>query len=286
MSNIIVRTLPIQAELGEGLHWDDTRQCLWMVDIHGRRIIQWDTLSTTWREWQTPQRVGWVIPLPGSDQLMAGFQEGFARIRLHDAGTLDIEWVARPFGDRHEQRLNDAKMDSSGAIWAGSLNNNNEQQDDGCLFRLDPSGQVSVHDTGYKVCNGPAISPDERLMLHTDSARRTIYAFDLDVQAGSIGNKRVWKRFTEAEGYPDGMTFDASGNVWIAHWSGACVSCFALDGRQIHRIPVPAPHVTNVCFGGLGRNRLFATTARTGVEENVLKMHPESGNTFELLLVD
>jgi len=53
--------LEVNAELGEGLHWDFERQRLWMVDIHGRRVMCWNPASPDWDEWAMPQRVGWVI---------------------------------------------------------------------------------------------------------------------------------------------------------------------------------------------------------------------------------
>ena len=54
----------------------------------------------------------------------------------------------------------------------------------------EPDGSWSVVDAGYMVANGPAISPDERTLLHTDSARRTVFAFDLDVASGRVARSR------------------------------------------------------------------------------------------------
>lgn len=251
--------LPVEAHLGEGLHWDAGRSVLWMVDIHGRRLIQWDLASPTWREWSTPQRIGWAIPRSGTDELLLGLQEGMALARVDELPNL--RWVARPFEGRPELRLNDAKADASGAVWAGSMNNEDDSRSDGSLFRLSPLGEWTVHDQGYRVANGPAIDPDGRLLLHTDSARRTIYAFDVDTSAGALSNRREWKRFERDEGYPDGMCFDAEGCVWVAHWGAGCISRFAADGRLIRRVQLPVRNITNLCFAGPQRDRLFVTSA-------------------------
>lgn len=120
-------------------------------------------------------------------------------------------------------------------------------------------------------------------MLHTDSGRRTIYAFDLDASAGQLSNKRVWKVFTEAEGYPDGMCFDAEGCVWVAHWGGGCVSRFDMDGTLLNRVSLPTSNVTNVCFGGVGLDRLFVSTARVGLTPEQLQAQPDAGNLFEIV---
>jgi xylono-1,5-lactonase len=268
--------------LGEGLHWDVGRGALWFVDIHGRRLLCWDGRSRSAREWALSQRIGWVIPEPWGDSLLVGLQEGIARI-TPDEGQRPLEWLARPFEGRPQMRLNDAKADGVGAIWTGSLNNDDEARSDGALYRFDPDGRFTLVDSGYTVANGPAISPDGATMLHTDSGRRTIYAFDLDQAAGKITNKRIWKRFEANEGYPDGMCFDADGCVWVAHWGGGCVSRFQADGRLLTRVELPASLITNVCFGGERFERLFVSSARAGLSSDRLSKEPAAGSLFEII---
>jgi sugar lactone lactonase YvrE len=273
--------------LGEGLHWDALAGCLWMVDIHGRQLIRaLDEAGSPPQRWPLAQRVGWAIPCRDGSALLLGLQEGFARVALPlpAPGTLlQTNWVHRPFGGHTALRLNDAKADASGAVWAGSLNNDDESRSDGCLFRLGTDGNFTVVDEGYTVANGPALRADGRLMLHTDSGRRTLYAFDLDVEAGTASGKRVWRRFADDEGYPDGMCFDAEGCVWVAHWGAGCVSRFSADGALLRRIALPARHVTNVCFGGRALDRLFVSTARAGLSEAALAAQPLAGALFEIL---
>jgi D-xylonolactonase len=274
-------------QLGEGLHWDAGTSRLWMTDIHGCRIWCGEVDQGNWRSVLVPQRVGWVIPCVGGDVLLAGLQEGFARLHGAMGGdaqdSLRIEWVARPFEGQGALRLNDAKADASGAVWAGSLNNDDESRSDGCLFRLGTDGSLTVVDAGYTVANGPAIHPEGRWMLHTDSGRRTIYAMDLDVAGGMVGGKQVWKVFAQDEGYPDGMTFDAEGCVWVAHWGAGCVSRFDSAGGLLARVALPALDVTNVCFGGPRLDRLFVSTARVGLSPERLATEPLAGSVFEVL---
>lgn len=274
-------SLYLKSFLGEGIHWDSLAQNLWGVDIHGMRLWRWNLLSSMPDFWQMKQRIGWVLPTSKKGQLLLGLQGGFA---LADADNpACFTWLHQPFLHNPALRLNDAKADSSGAVWAGSLNNDDESQSHGCLYRLGVSGELSLVDDGYQVANGPAIAVDGKLMLHTDSGRRTIYAFDLDAPAGKLSNKRVWKVFSEDEGYPDGMCFDADGAVWIAHWGAGCISRFSVDGRLLRRITLPASNVTNVCFAGPKLDRLFVTTARAGLTQEALKEQPEAGNLFEVL---
>lgn len=273
--------LDFRGSLAEGLHWDARRDRLWFVDINGQRIACWRPGDSSWREWPAPQRVGWIIPTIDDDSLMAGFQQGVVRVNL--SGELRFEWLCRQFADSPSLRLNDAKADASGALWAGSLNCDDESRSDGALFRIDAAAeQAVVVDTGYRVANGPAIHPGGRWMLHTDSGRRTIYAFDLDVERGQATHRRVWKVLDDAEGYPDGMTFDAEGCLWLAHWGAGCVSRYSSDGQLLRRVELPTSHISNVCFGGDRLDRLFVTSARVGLTAQQLDAQPTAGALFEI----
>ncbi len=269
-------------QLGEGLHWHAETGHLLGVDIHGCMAWRWPVGSGAAQLRHLAQRIGWVLPTANPNKLLLGLQGGFALADAQDPAQ--FEWLHQPFLQNPSLRLNDAKADNTGAVWAGSLNNDDESQPDGCLFRLGTDGQLTVVDTGYSVANGPAINADSTLMLHTDSGRRTIYAFDMDAPKGQLSNKRVWKVFAEAAGYPDGMCFDAEGCVWVAHWGGSCVSRFALDGALLTRVSLPTSNVTNVCFGGEGLDRLFVSTARVGLTLEQLQAQPDAGNLFEIVI--
>src|SRR3546814_1311660 len=84
-----------------------------------------------------------------------------------------------------------------------------EREATGALYRLDPNLDWQRMDRGYVVTNGPAFSPNYRTLYHSDTAKGTIYAFDLSPD-GKIANKRVFATIPEGDGYPDGMTCDRS----------------------------------------------------------------------------
>ena len=126
-------------------------------------------------------------------------------------------------------RFNDGKVDRSGRFWAGTMDDE-ERQASGTLYRFDAGLTWAAVDRDYKVTNGPAFSPSGERMYHNDSGRQVTYVFDLD-RDGNAANRRTFLQFGEGDGYPDGMTVDSEGCLWIAFWDGGCVRRFSPDGR-------------------------------------------------------
>jgi sugar lactone lactonase YvrE len=214
MADTAWQQLPLPLlELGEGPLWDEAAARFLVVDIHGRAVHAWNPASGATRAWQLPERIGWLIPRRDGDGYVAGLQSGFVRLWLEP--RLRIEPIGSPHPGEPHVRLNDAKADPWGRIWAGSMNNENHARPDGRLARLDPDGHIEIVERGLRICNGPAISADGRVLMHTDSGPRTIHRYQLDAD-GRLSDKTPWCRFGAHEGAPDGMSFDADGGLWIA----------------------------------------------------------------------
>ena len=227
-----------------------------------------------------PYKVGWLVPRRAGGWL-AGFDQGVAALRLHEGGGTTVEWLHRLHDADSPMRLNDAKADTKGRLWFGSMNDIDTSAGEGVFYRLTGAAPPMPVDSGYGVTNGPTFSADGRTLYHTDSVAATIYAFDVS-DAGELSNKRVWCRFQLGEGYPDGMTTDAEGHVWVAHWGGARVTRRDARGAVVRTVEVDAPNVTNVTFGGPRFSDLFITTARDGLGAAALAAAPLSGALFVL----
>lgn len=270
---------PADLSLGEGPLWDAASQRFFFVDIHGCAVHAWTPETDRRQSWKTPERVGWLIPRKDGDGFVAGFQSGFVRLWLEP--SLRWEPLAQPHPERPEVRLNDAKADAHGRIWAGSMDNDDPGRRQGQLARLNVDGSCEVLEKDIYIANGPAIAPDASWMLHTDSFLNTVYHYALDA-AGNLGAKTVWRTFSDAEGTPDGMTMDAQGHVWIAFWGGACIRRFTPAGECLQTIPMPASQITSISFGGEDLKTMLVTSARVGLDEETLRQYPLSGSVFTL----
>lgn len=267
--NVVERTT--RDRLGEGPVWIPSRGAVVWVDILGQVVNQLDLTSQVVSLTEVGEPIGWVLPRSDNPLFVAGFKSGVGLLDL-DHGSYRI--VARPEIDRPANRFNDAKVDPQGRIWAGTKCEDDEPT--GAFYRIDSDFAWERVDDGYGVTNGPTFSSDGKVLYHTDSAARSVFAFDLD-EDGHLDNKRIWLQFEDAWGYPDGMTTDAEGCIWIARWGGGGVSRFSPDGRLIRSIDLPATNITSCTFAGEALDRMFVTSSMIDCEHEEL-----AGALFEV----
>ena len=252
----------LRDKLGEGTLWSARDNAVYWTDIIAPALNRLSLADGSIDRWAMPEPIGWVAERQAGG-FITGLQSGFARLMLD---PLAIE----PFGDPEQHlpgnRMNDGKADADGCIWCGTMDMA-EQEDSGAFYRLDPDGRWIQMDRGYRVPNGPAFSPCGNWLYHTDSARQTVFRF-ARTEGGGLSHREVFIQFGDADGYPDGMTVDADGHLWIAHWGGSRVSRFTPEGKLDRAIPLPAQQVTNICFAGAGLNRMFVSSAAVGLPDS------------------
>jgi len=267
----------VHAVLGEGPVWVAREAALYWLDIKGRKIFRLGEEDGSFAQWPTPMRVGSIAPRRNGG-FVAGTDEGIAII---DPAAGRFEIVANPEEALPGNRFNDGKVDRRGRFWAGTMDDS-ERAATGTLYCVGPDFAWTAVDRDYKVTNGPAFSPDGTIMYHNDSARQVTYAFDLDAE-GQASNRRTFLQFGPGDGYPDGMTVDAEGCLWIAFWDGWCVRRFSPDAQWIETVRMPVQRPTSCAFGGLDLDRLYITSASIDLDEEALKMQPNAGGLFMLI---
>jgi sugar lactone lactonase YvrE len=266
---------PVGALLGEGPLWDPRIKRLVFLDIKGERIFLFDPTTEEIAAMDAPGMVS-ALGLRAAGGYIAARKEGFAALSLAE-GSVDVVAIAAPEADRPRNRFNDGKVDPFGGFWAGTMDNLEEDATAGSWWRLDAKRRATRLDRDFHVTNGPAFDPDRGRVYLTDSARRTIFVAALEEAA--IRNKRVFREFGEADGYPDGMEVDRNGDLWVAFWDGGSVRRFSPEGSLVEEVAIPAPRPTSVAFA---QDRVYVTSARVGLEAGTLTQFPDSGGLFEI----
>lgn len=266
--------LKYNARLGEGIHWDDTNKLIWFVDIHSKRLLSL-SLKKEIKTYQLSQKIGWVLTINNEKNLLLGLEQGVALFDPSKNGKI-LGWVKK-FNKNPKLRLNDAKADRFGNIWGGTLNDKNENSDDGFFYILKNNGDFKILEKNYNVPNGPVILHESNSILHTDSLKRVIYEYKVDFKNFVILEKNTFKQFIDQDGYPDGMTKDRNGNIFVAMWGNGIIKKLDPLGNEISSIQLPVDNVTNLCFCGRKLDRLFATSAKSKNNNEL------DGSIFEII---
>ncbi|MGW2489186.1 SMP-30/gluconolactonase/LRE family protein [Streptomyces sp. NPDC001606] len=253
-----------EARLGEGPTWDAAAGRLLWLDILGMRIHTYDPVTGRRTSRTTEQHVGAAKPRAGGG-LVLNLRDGVGLLDPDDT----FRWL------HHEpvpgRRANDAAVAPDGSLWAGTMRYD-ETAGGGTLRRVTGAGEVRTVLPDVAVSNGTGWSPDGRLMYYIDSPTRRIDVFAYDGER--VHDRRPLVEIEEGAGFPDGLTVDAAGCVWVALWDGSAVRRYTPAGELDRVITLPTPRTTACAFGGPGLTDLYVTTARTGLTAP----HPLSGS--------
>ena len=274
MSGGPVSIAPVGAMLGEGPVWIEREQALYFVDIKGPRVFRFDPATERLRSWQAPRQVGWVLPA-NDGSLVAGLQDGIHRF---DPATGTFDLLVEVESDRPSNRLNDACTDPAGRIWFGSMDDG-ERERSGSYYVYHRGTLTKTTLPPVSITNGPAISPDGRILYHVDTLGGGIYASDV-AEDGATGGTRLLAQIEASDGHPDGVTVDSEGCVWAGLFGGACARRYAPDGKLVQTISFPVSNITKLAFGGADLRTVYATTARLHLKPEQLEREAEAGNLF------
>lgn len=234
--------------------WHPDEHCLYWVDIPAAKLFQFYPETGETNTFDTGSAVGgYTIHEDGS--LLLFMAEG--AVKLWRNGDV-VETVIESLPEEHGNRFNDVIADPEGRVFCGVMSTDKRA---GRLYRLDPTGDITVVVDNTGTANGMGFSPDLTLLYFCDSHERTMSVFDYDRNTGNISNRRVILRTEGDEGKPDGMTVDAHGFIWSARWDGHRLVKMTPDGKPLEQVRFPVKKVSCVTFGGDDLTDMYVTSA-------------------------
>jgi len=263
-----------QCELGEGPLWVPQEQCIYWVDIINKTLHRIHLDGSGHRQWIFDSEIS-SIHQRSKGGFIATFREGFAFVDLPSGNVTPI---VSPEASFDGNRYNDAKTDDRGNLWAGTMDDG-EHFKSGALYKLHPNLSWQSLDEGYCITNGPAFSQCGRYVYHTDTAKRVIYRLNVN-DDDTILSKEIFITLPEKDGFPDGMTVDERGDLWVCHFSGAKVSKFSAQGQCLEQYHMPVSNITSCTFVGDNLNKIVFTTARAGLSKEKLLTEPSAGGLY------
>lgn len=235
-------------------------------DIPNNRVMRYDDVAGTVAAFEAPSNFANGHTLDREGRVISCEHLTRSVIRREHNGSQTV--LADRFNGRRLNSPNDVIADSKGNVWFTDPTYGISTPYEGSLadsevgyrnvYRLNCNGQLDAVVTDLQQPNGLALSRNEQTLFVVDSGVQParLMAYKLDPEA----NLQAGRLFSEcSDGMYDGLRVDSAGHIWTSAGDG--VHCLDHDGRLIGKILIPET-VSNVCFGGLGRNRLYITATR------------------------
>ncbi|WP_235075753.1 SMP-30/gluconolactonase/LRE family protein [Asticcacaulis sp. AC460] len=250
----------------EGPVWFPMMRSLVWSDIPNDRMLRWDETTGGVGVFRSPTGYSNGNTVDRQGRLVTCEHGGRRVTRTEHDGSVTV--IVDRFDGGRLNSPNDVVVSSDGSVWftdpTYGIDTDYEghkavsEQDGSHVYRVDPLGHVTRVLTDFIKPNGLAFSPDEKRLYVVDSGRthvpdgpRHIRVFDV-AEDWSLSGGDV---FADNGNY-DGLRIDSDGRVWTS--ATEAVHCYEPDGTLLGEIFIGEP-VSNVCFGGAKRNRLFIT---------------------------
>ena len=261
--------------LGESTLWISRFDSIFFVDIKKKKILSLHTKKNKKNIFKVDKEIGFISFIE-KNIFVFGLKSEIRIVDLKKRETI----ISIPIElNKPNNRINDGKVDPSGRLWFGTMDNFEKKQT-GSLYCLDSYFNLHKVDSKYFITNGPAFI-DKDNFYHTDSKKKIIYRIRINKKF-KIVKKTIFLKFSKSEGSPDGMTTDIKNNLWVCHYHASKISVYDLKGNKIHQINLPAKNITNCTFGGHDNRELFVSTARKGMSNKEIKQFPLSGSLFKI----
>ncbi len=262
-------------KLGEGPVWDATRNEIYWIDITMGEIHQYTFTNNSFKTYSVNEQIG-CIAICKNAELIVASKSG---IGVLDRENDQIKIVHQPENHLPYNRFNDGKCDVEGRLWAGTMAID-ESIGAGSVYVFD---QQKSHKKieAVTISNGIAWNIDNTIMYYIDTPTFEVVSYQFERSTGAISNKRGVIQIPKSDGYPDGMTIDNEGMLWIAHWDGWQVTRWNPNtGEKLTQIKLPVSRVTSCTFGGVDLKDLFITSASVGLTIEELQKQPLAGSLF------
>jgi sugar lactone lactonase YvrE len=261
--------------LGEGPVWDHHNRVIIWVDILKGESHEYNPYEKTFYTLSVGECIG-SVALCKDGNFIAALQSGFAIINRR---TGQIKKIFNS-GDDLDIRFNEGKCDPAGRFFAGTMSMS-KKKGKGSFYKLETDGIVTKVLDGLSIPNGMAWRADNKIFYHIDTPTSQVCSYDYDIKTGNISNKKTVITIPSNEGFPDGMTIDTEGMLWIAHWNGGQISRWNPDsGEKLLSIPLPVSNVTSCNFGGDDMSDIYITSARVILNDEEIKQQPLAGSLF------
>lgn len=253
------------ARWSEGPAWFPAGRYLVWSDIPNNRMLRWDETDGSVSTFRQPSNNSNGNTTDAQGRLVTCEHLARRVTRTEHDGSITV--IADSYQGKRLNSPNDVVTHSDGSIWftdpsygimADYEGEMADPEIDGCyVYRIDPSGQITIVADDYVKPNGLAFSPDESTLYIADTGASHDHDGPRHIRRHGVSGGRLSGGEEIAvctAGFFDGFRLDRDGRIWSSAADG--VHCLTAEGTLIGKVRIPEI-VANVCFGGPKLNRLF-----------------------------
>ncbi|WP_251342822.1 SMP-30/gluconolactonase/LRE family protein [Haloplanus halophilus] len=252
MSTDIAIVADYGCQVAEGPIWHPDDEALYWIDVPAGSLFRYRPATGEHAHvFEADVIAGITVEADGSLLL---FEDGGVVRRL-DTGT----WEADPVLELPEEsdtRFNDVVADPAGRVFAGTMPTESRP---GRLYRIDPDGTYHRLVDDLAIPNGLGFTPARDGLYVTESEARRIRRYAYEEATGRLSDRTAFAA-VDRDGLPDGLTVDATGDVWSAEWNGGQVVRYDDSGAVVETVACPAETVSSLTFGGENYETAYVTT--------------------------
>ena len=278
MSEVAVSVLSdIACMLGEGPAYDARTDTLFWFDILQRKLFEKPLSGMETVVHDLPVMASALADVDERRQVLVT-ETG---LQLRDRASGILEMLVEVEADRPDTRSNDARPHPSGALWFSTMGRKGEEQAGAIYWFF--KGEVRRLFSHITVPNSICFSPDGTIGYFSDTHENRLYRVACDPETGRpVDDPVLTIEGRERPGSMDGSVVDAEGILWNARWGGGRIDAWSPRGELIRSVPMPARQISCPVFIGREANRLAATSAYEGMDEDERKADPQAGKLFLL----
>jgi sugar lactone lactonase YvrE len=256
--------------LGEGPVWVAAEARLYWFDIKACKLSWYEPEGGAHGAFTLPVRASAAAPRTSGGLLLAT-EHGLA---LFDTRTGSFA-MQTPLSLPEGFRTNDGKMDTAGAFWWSTMDDNHGERP-GSLFRTTPDGETRRMLDGIHIANTVSVSADGATFYLADSRLQTLFAHPID----DLSQRREFAHTRGQACAPDGSAVDRDGYLWNAQWGGWRIVRYSPDGEVDRIVPMPVAQPTSLAFGGRDLETLYVTSAWDDLPDEARTKQPLAGSLF------
>lgn len=261
-----------ECKFTEGPAWHPDGYLLFS-DIPNNRIVRVNNDGSS-SDWLTDSggANGLMCNSAGDVYAAQGNAGQVALFRTGDNGKGElVKVLANEYDGKPLNKPNDLALDTYGGLYFTDPNYGQDPADQPVegVYYISVDGTVTRVVDDLPRPNGVLVSADGKSLLVANINLAEIKKYDIEAPGKLSAGTVLFTGDKDLDGYgPDGMTFDAQGNIFATYKS---VTVITPDGDLIGRIELPEKPA-NCAFGG-DDNRTLYVTAQTSLYEVPMKVY-------------